>query len=151
MGLDFLVSTSDSQEIGQTALEQIREVYAAHFNLKQVSTELSLVDETAMREFNFKYRQIDQPTDVLSFPTFNTLEELCQAQENYPQLIGSILICPGKAAAYEETLPQLVHHGLLHLLGFDHEVDREAWCQQETELLAKLQSKGLIIKGGIDE
>ena len=75
-----------------------------------------------MRELNARYRQIDTPTDVLSF---------AQDQETTPpgapRLLGDVVIAIDTAArqaaaaqrAVDEEMCQLVIHGVLHLLGYD--------------------------------
>ena len=84
-----------------------------------------------MRELNRRYRGIDRTTDVLSF---------AQDDSSTPQtvaagmdvILGDIVISPRKAAAqavenglsFHEELERLLIHGLLHLLGYDHEMNR---------------------------
>jgi probable rRNA maturation factor len=83
-----------------------------------------------LRELNRKYRQKDQPTDVLSFPAEN------------PKLAGDISISAEIATANaaelghstETELRILILHGLLHLAGYDHETDRGEMRELETRL-----------------
>jgi probable rRNA maturation factor len=98
-----------------------------------------------MRRLNARYRGIDRPTDVLSFP----MREGRTADEQ--ALLGDIVICVPKAAAqakeyhvrfYDELLRLLIH-GLLHLLGYDHEIDashRKRMERRERELLNALKT-----------
>jgi len=62
---------------------------------------------------NREHRGLDRPTDVLSFP----VDETGPAVE--PRELGDVVICPG----YTEDLIEAVVHGVLHLCGYDHEVD----------------------------
>jgi len=78
-----------------------------------------LVDKKKIQEINKKYRKQDKPTDVLSF------EE-----------IDEIFICPEIAA--KEDLIRVLIHGVLHLLGYDHEKKEEAQKMKKKE---KLYSK----------
>jgi len=89
---------------------------------------VALSDDATVRTLNARFRGKDKPTNVLSFP----------ALERFPgsgtQALGDIILAQetlereaaeqGVAAAHH--LQHLVVHGLLHLLGFDHEVDSEA-------------------------
>ncbi|MEM9468427.1 MAG: rRNA maturation RNase YbeY [Actinomycetota bacterium] len=102
---------------------------------------LLFVDEATIHELNLEHRGKDRPTDVLSFP-------LDGAEASHPDdLIGDIVICPTIAAAnapehagqdhhtgsLDDELGLLVVHGVLHLLGFDHEDDDEAEAMEALE------------------
>ena len=102
---------------------------------------LLFVDETTIHQLNFEHRDKDKPTDVLSFP-------LDGADASEPDdLIGDIVICATIAAAnapehegqdhhrgtLDDELALLVVHGVLHLLGHDHEVDDEAEVMEALE------------------
>lgn len=88
---------------------------------------LSFVGEAEIAEMHQRYMGEDGPTDVLSFP----LDE--------DGLLGDVVVCPAVAArsnpdAPEAELRLLVVHGVLHLLGYDHEEDgerAEMWARQE--------------------
>jgi probable rRNA maturation factor len=72
-----------------------------------------LVAEGRIRELNRAHRGIDSPTDVLSFP----VDE--DAPAAGPRELGDIVICP----EHTSDLTEAVVHGVLHLCGYDHEVD----------------------------
>lgn len=84
-----------------------------------------LVDETRIHEINRDYRQIDRPTDVISFASQDQLS--IQVKESTTEL-GDIFInvqaVREQAQQYGHSLKRefafLVTHGLLHLLGYDH-------------------------------
>lgn len=95
------------------------------------SSELSLVfsDDAAVRTLNAGWRGKDKPTNVLSFPAFSW-----RRGDSLPPMLGDIVIAAetvGKEAdlegkPFEHHLSHLIVHGFLHLLGYDHETDREA-------------------------
>lgn len=97
-----------------------------------------LTDDDAVRELNGRFRDKDRPTNVLSFP----------APENaFPHLGDIVLaygVCATEAEAQGKTLADhlshLVVHGVLHLLGRDHEDDAEAeeMEAEEREILAQI-------------
>nr|WP_226372285.1 rRNA maturation RNase YbeY [Sulfurospirillum diekertiae] len=110
-------------------LEQICEEHTP----KEV--ELLIIDGQSMQELNLAHRGIDKTTDVLSFPI-----------DDFPHApLGSIVINHELAAqkakelghSVEEEITLLFIHGMLHLLGFDHEIDHgemrvkeEEWIKQ---------------------
>lgn len=88
----------------------------------QTGFSVVLLSDAAMRNYNREFRGEDRATDVLSFPN----EEEDGEEEPY---LGDILICVDAAARQQrETLlaelQALSLHGLLHLLGYDHETDQ---------------------------
>ena len=97
-----------------------------------------LTDDAAVRELNGRFRDKDKPTNVLSFP----------APENALPHLGDIVLAYGVCATEAETqgktladhLSHLVVHGVLHLLGRDHEDDAEAeeMEAEEREILAQI-------------
>jgi len=81
-----------------------------------------LLSDAAMKNYNREFRGEDSATDVLSFPN----EEGDGEEEPY---LGDILICVDAAARQQRKtllaeLQVLSLHGLLHLLGYDHETDQ---------------------------
>jgi probable rRNA maturation factor len=97
-----------------------------------------LTDDAAVQEINARFRDRDQPTNVLSFP----------AAESAAPHLGDLMlahgVCAAEAAAQGKTLADhLTHltvHGVLHLLGRDHvdEAEAEAMEAEERTLLASL-------------
>lgn len=103
---------------------------------------LSFVDSTRIRELNLKYREFDAPTDILSFPLWeeNYLFSPPQDWECLP--LGDIVICSEKIAdnsaennkSFIEELVLVMSHGLLHLIGYDHndnESEQKMWAKQD--------------------
>lgn len=109
------------------------------------SAELSLVftDDAAIRTLNAEWRGKDKPTNVLSFPAFQVAPG-----DPLPPMLGDIVLAYETVAreAGEENKPlenhitHLIIHGLLHLLGYDHETDEEAEEMEalERQALARL-------------
>jgi probable rRNA maturation factor len=106
---------------------------------------IRVVDEPEARRFNQEYRNRDYATNVLSFPAElpeGLPEEIRQSQ------LGDLLICAPVVVreALQQNRAEVDHwahltiHGLLHLLGYDHERPDEAVVMEslETEILAKL-------------
>ncbi|AJD03295.1 metal-dependent hydrolase (UPF0054 domain) [Campylobacter lari CCUG 22395] len=107
--------------------------------------ELVLVDEKTMHEINLNQRGIDKTTDVLSFPLV----------QNYENLLGSIVInldeVSKKATEYKhsekEEMALLFIHAMLHLQGYDHEIDQGQMRQKEQEWIEYFKlPKSLIVR-----
>lgn len=106
---------------------------------------IRIVDEAEMQQFNLRYRQKDYATNVLSFPADlpdGLPEELRRSQ------LGDLLICAPVVASEanqqkreeQHHWAHLTIHGVLHLLGYDHESADEALIMEtrETTILAQL-------------
>lgn len=99
---------------------------------------ISFVNNQEMRKLNKEYRNIDKETDVLSFPLAEFIEEELNTEDEGAEYIeeeivlGDIVISMEKAAeqseeyghSFKRELAFLLVHGMLHLLGYDH--DEEA-------------------------
>jgi len=106
----------------------------------QVELTVRLVDKQESSELNQQYRQKTGPTNVLSFPF--------EAPPGYPEttdyrLLGDIVICAPlvqQEAAQQRKTPRahwahLVVHGVLHLLGYDHQTTPQAEQMEQREIL----------------
>jgi len=121
--------------------------------LRQLSAQLTplpfgvcLLSDRAIRRYNRVFRRVDRATDVLSFPD-------TERRENKTVYLGDILISAETAQRnarryglrVEEEMKVLLLHGLLHLLGYDHETDRGRMARLERGWSARLGlSQGLI-------
>lgn len=84
-----------------------------------INLSLAVVDKSTIREHNLKYRQKDEPTDVLSFCYENSEEE---------GIVGEIILCREIIADYAkvdgidelEGFKKNITHGILHILGYEH-------------------------------
>jgi len=119
------------------------------------------VDPTAMAELNKRFHAKDGPTDVLAFPID---DEPAAGGRNpdsggtgpgysppepadLPVLLGDVVVCPDVAArnanehgvSFDDEVALLIVHGILHLMGMDHDLDEEAEAMEarERELLEK--------------
>jgi probable rRNA maturation factor len=113
------------------------------------SLSVTFVGDAAMRRLNRKYRGKDQTTDVLSFPLFEPFSAPKRAADGKPELllgdiVVSVDVAVRQAAAYDAPLDaeieRLLVHGLIHLLGHDHELPREraAMRREERRLAAAI-------------
>jgi len=110
-------------------------VAALENSKKSHSLSLKIIDEDEMKMLNFYYRQKQKPTNVLSFP--------CQLPDEVRgNMLGDIAICAPivNQEAIQQAKPLQAHfahmvvHGVLHLLGFDHENDQDANKMESLEV-----------------
>ncbi len=107
-------------------------------NLQDCAVSIVFVGPREMRSINHRYRGRDYATDVLSF-SYGSL------QMEGRTFLGEIIIAPAVAtdqairhgASPEKELRKLVVHGMLHLLGYDHETDRGQMSQIQRKLLQR--------------
>ena len=125
----------DVKEILDAVLEQTLTQEKCPY---EAQVNLLITDDEGIREFNRQFRQVDSPTDVLSFPQYENLEEIMSE----PYLcLGDVIICPERAAeqaeeyghSYEREMVYLMVHSIFHLLGYDHMNDDEKKVMREKE------------------
>jgi len=124
---------------------------AARETLRQLkwikSSEINIVlsDDAAIQELNKNYRGLNKPTNVLSFPSLEP-EEVSSvyksAKEEIPIVLGDVILAfetirqesLDQKKSFEKHLVHLAVHGILHLLGFDHEKDEDAVIMESLEI-----------------
>lgn len=102
----------------------------AHRGLRGVELSVALVNDEAIRELNRVYRHKDKPTDVLAFPMIDHAEP---GASDPSGLLGDVILSIETARRQAQAnrrplldeLTMLLAHGLLHLLGYDHQTDAE--------------------------
>ena len=108
--------------------------------------EVILTTDEEIQKLNKEHREKDAPTDVLSFPL----------EAQFPNMpLGSIVISIETAQkgadefnhSIEDEIKLLFIHGLLHLLGYDHEIDNGEMREKEKEIIEKFNlPKSLIVR-----
>lgn len=105
-----------------------------------------LTDDAEVHQLNAQYRQKDKPTNVLSFPMIepDLIESLTQNSDDGEVILGDIILAQGvcereaeeKGISVEQHATHLIVHGVLHLLGYDHQGDSEAEAMESMERTA---------------
>ncbi len=134
-----------TNETGYRPNENLLETIAAELTDRDI--ELILTDNSTIREMNRQNRGIDAPTDVLSFP----LEKVPFAPLG--EIVISVEYAKERASQYRNSLDDevtlLFIHGLLHLLGYDHETDAGEMRRKEEELIRRFGlPESLIVRTG---
>jgi probable rRNA maturation factor len=108
-----------------------------------------LVDDERMRELNLQWRGKDSTTDVLSFSQLDG-EEMASPALMLGDVVVSVDVLRRQAAdggwTVEEELARLLLHGVLHLIGFDHEVEDDARVMraEEGRIVGLLAARGIV-------
>src|SRR5271170_5750369 len=103
-------------------------ITAASMGVEHAHVAVEFVDAARIAQLNGEYRGKAAPTDVLSFP-IDGVEPL---GGDVARELGDVVICPEHTADVREA----VVHGMLHLLGMDHETDDGEMLELQRELLA---------------
>lgn len=141
--IDIAVETESWHRILGAELIAHRAAQAALDDAGIAEGEISilLTDDAKIRELNRTYRRKDQPTNVLSFPSEDKTESGTRFYGDVAlafETLNREALEEGKRI--DAHLTHLVVHGVLHLLGFDHENERDAEIMEarETKILAEL-------------
>jgi probable rRNA maturation factor len=153
-GEGWLKVLPEADRICRTAA---RAAYSGAAESQDIATEISIVlaDDPMVRELNRDYRNQDKPTNVLSFP----LGDEGVTPDGGMRMLGDVILSfettAGEAAQQAKSLSahtsHLVVHGVLHLIGFDHEEDGDAEEMEtlERQILASLNIADPYLVGTI--
>lgn len=139
----MLVQVTSNRDPEPLALDAFERLGAFVLRMEEapdgVELSVALVSDDEMARLNGQYRGKEGPTDVLSFGC----DDPCPAEAGEPVTLGDVIIAPDVAVAQaadygttvEAELNLLLVHGILHLLGYDHESDEDAAAMQAREQL----------------
>jgi len=127
-----LISNRQDAPIDEPEVRELAAATLAGEGLDDVELSVSFVDEDEIEALHVRYMDEPGPTDVLSFP-------LDDVDEGGTRVLGDVVIAPAVAARNNPADPAaelrlLLVHGILHLLGYDHEDDADKaamWARQE--------------------
>lgn len=132
---------TDEEIVELKELKKLIKFALKHEDLKNVEFNVIFVDNARIKELNKQYRNIDKPTDVISF----ALEDYKMDNYGKIRLLGDIYISIEKAKeqsieyghSYLRELSFLMIHGFLHLLGYDHmkEEDEKIMFEKQEMIL----------------
>ncbi len=120
-----------SPEIPSRQVKKIAERMLEELHIETAELSILLTDDPTIRQLNREHRQKDSPTDVLAFPLMDMDDEQLNTLDG--GALGDIVISLDRALMQAEArglsltdeVRTLLAHGLLHLLGYDHETDEE--------------------------
>jgi len=102
------------------ALEEVVRFTCGRLGVARATVGVMVVGPEEMAGINGEHRDRPEPTDVLAFPVDGPDVLGGWPEDGPPPELGDVVICPEAA---QEPLTTLAVHGLLHLLGYDHETD----------------------------
>lgn len=140
---------SNEEEIIQKVVKTVLKLEGIKHD---VDIYVTLTNNEEIHQINKEYRDVDRPTDVLSFPMYER-EEIDKLREEktdeIEEILGDIIISIPKIKeqaeeyghSYERELAYLTTHGMLHLLGYDHMIEEEKSVMRvhEEAVLEKLK------------
>lgn len=138
------------QKINKLLLRKVAQKILSALACPEAHLSLLIVDDAAIREINRDYLGKDRPTNVISF----AMQE-GEGSGVQPMLLGDVVISAETAArdaneaqtSFESELYFLLLHGILHLLGYDHErgtsVDADRMEGKEREIFAMIHEEFL--------
>ena len=127
-----LISNRQTASVDEMAMAGLARATLAGEGLLDVELSVSFVEEPEIEDLHVRYMDEPGSTDVLSFP-------LDDVDEGGTRLLGDVVIAPSVATRNNPSDPEaelrlLLVHGILHLLGYDHEDSAEKaemWARQE--------------------
>jgi len=143
--LNFNITDKNWQKNDQTIIETAIKTLFEQIELKtpkicEVEISISLSDNNFIQSLNKQYRNIDKPTNTLSFP----LSKIDINQQHYQEFLplGDIILAYGQihneaktqTKTFHNHLSHLTIHSTLHLLGFDHQNEIEASIMENLEI-----------------
>ena len=149
--MSVFVANEQSEDLDAGPLHHLAEVVVAEEGYPD-TTEVTIlfVSEDEMSDYNKRFLDQDGPTDVLAFPVEDFIPGVAPEADPLgpPVLIGDVIVAPTYVrrqaeqfgVTFEDEMALMVTHGILHLMGYDHEVEAEAerMEQRERDLLAKV-------------
>ena len=123
--------------ISEVLEEYLREIYPDSEKYDSAEVSVTFMPPEEIRALNRDYRDVDEATDVLSFPM---IDETAGMPEGMPLMLGDIVICPEEVSRLHPELSEreamclMVAHSFLHLLGYDHDTEEKEsamWSKQD--------------------
>ena len=149
--LEIQYQEIEQNKIYETIIKQVIDKCFETENLKNLYISITLTTPENIKKINNKYRKIDKPTDVLSFPMFEKEEIDLVCKENFEgirEALGDVIISVEQVKkqakeyehSFERELAYMVVHGFYHLIGYDHiqEDEKNQMRKKEENILKKL-------------
>lgn len=129
--VNVLIKTESHYTVDRKRIRSTTEKVLANKGVRgKVEVSVNIVGDRLMRELNSKYRNVDETTDVLSFPLSDEIKDAPFVDPPDDTLrLGDVIISYPQAREdaidedklVDDKIDELIEHGLLHLLGVHHE------------------------------
>ncbi|MCI0425956.1 MAG: rRNA maturation RNase YbeY [Actinobacteria bacterium] len=147
--MSVFLANEQTEDVGAVELRALAEaILRAEGYPVDCEVTILFVSDAEIASYNERFLERQGPTDVLAFPLEDLLPGLAPDHDPYgpPLVLGDVLIAPSyvrrqaneMGVDYTDEMALMVTHGILHLLGYDHESEPEAERMEsrERELLA---------------
>lgn len=142
--MGVFLANEQTEDVDPAELRRIAELVLTEEGYpKESEVTILLISEEEMADYNSRFLDRDGPTDVLAFPLEELIPGLAPDHDPHgpPLVIGDVLIAPAyvrrsaasMGVAYADEMALMAAHGILHLLGYDHEEDEAATRMEERE------------------
>lgn len=129
LDVEVFAATSAAGAPQPAEIRRLCEAAAASAGIEEGHVAVEFVDAQRITELNSEHRGRPVPTDVLSFP----IDGVGPLDLAAPRELGDVVICP----EHTTDLREAIVHGMLHLLGMDHETDEGEMLALQRELLER--------------
>jgi probable rRNA maturation factor len=120
------VEVIGASELPEDAVRRLSAIALASAEVHSGHLAVEFVDAERIAELNAEHRGVTGPTDVLSFPV--DLDAVAHGERE----LGDVVICP----EHTEDLAEAVVHGVLHLVGMDHEADEGEMLALQAQIVS---------------
>lgn len=142
--MNYEITNLTEKQIDTKLIENVIEETSNYLNVEESLVSIVLTDNKRIHEINKVYRNVDAPTDVISFAfqdePLNPSSDLTNLGEIYISLEKASSQALEYNHSFERELSFLTVHGLLHLLGYDHmnETDEKEMFDLQDKILKNL-------------
>lgn len=149
--MSVFLANEQSVDVDVTELRGLAELVLSEEGYPPITeVTILLVADDEMSGYNQRFLDREGPTDVLAFPVEQLIPGLVPDLDpkGPPLMAGDVVVAPeyvarqaeGLDVPFEDEMALMVAHGVLHLLGYDHETEEQAELMErrERELLAKV-------------
>jgi len=154
----YINNKQDKNQINEADLKNIiHNIFDCGELEKRGELSVTLVDDEEITQLNRKYRNLDQPTDVLAFAQDEGMEFPSPGDEDYTPLMGDVIISVPTASRQAEQmnhslrreLTVLLIHGILHIFGYDHDnlYQQTFMREEEKAILQAIENKEKVAQG----
>jgi len=155
----YIEDTCENKSVSDECRRLLEEVVNQTLDYEKITmpctVNITIVDEEEIKNLNNDYRGVDSVTDVLSFPVVNLIDGSFDNNAGDwfegRLILGDVVLCEKRARqqceeyghSYERELGYLTCHSILHLIGYDHELDgeRETMRQKEEAVMDFMKLK----------
>ncbi|MEX1124974.1 MAG: rRNA maturation RNase YbeY [Acidimicrobiia bacterium] len=152
--MSVFLADEQAEELDLSGIRSLAELVISQEGYpKDTEVTLLFVDEDEMSSYNERFLNRNGPTDVLAFPVEELLPGVAPDPDpsGPPLMIGDVIIAPAYVkrqageleVEFDDEMALMVTHGILHLMGYDHQADGDASAMEsrETDLLAQVGKK----------